>query len=95
MIKHIVMYKLINPTEENKSLLVEKFLSMKGKIPVLLDIQSGRDVLLSQRSYDVVLVCTFNSLNDMEIYKNSEIHIPVKEYVHSVVKESHSVDYEF
>lgn len=95
MIKHIVMYKLIDATEQNKLALKEKFMSMKGKIDVLLDIEAGVDVLLSQRSYDVVLVCTFNSLEDMTIYKNSEVHIPVMNYVHSVVKESHSVDFEF
>ena len=95
MIKHIVMYKLIDATEQNKLALKEKFMSMKGKIDVLLDIEAGVDVLLSQRSYDAVLVCTFNSLEDMTIYKNSEVHIPVMNYVHSVVKESHSVDFEF
>ena len=95
MIKHIVMYKLNDPTIENKKALQDKFLSMKGKIDVLLDIESGVDVLLSQRSYDVVLICTFNSLEDMTIYKKSEVHIPVMNYVHSVVKESHSVDFEF
>jgi hypothetical protein len=95
MIKHIVMYKLENPSEENKQAMVNKFLSMKGKIDVLLDIESGIDKLKSPRSYDVVLICTFKSLDDLNTYKNHEVHIPVMQYVHSVVKESHSVDFEF
>ena len=55
MVRHIVMYKLINPTNENKQALVDKFLSMKGKIDLLVDINSGVDKVQSQRSFDVVL----------------------------------------
>lgn len=95
MIKHVVMYKLQDPSEENKNKMKETFMSMKGKIDVLLDIESGVDALFSQRSYDVVLICTFNSLSDLDVYKKHEVHLPVMEYVHSVVKESHSVDFEF
>lgn len=95
MVKHIVMYKLKEPTEINKQALKEKFLSMKGKIDLLVDIQSGVDVIKSQRSFDVVLECVFNSMEDLDKYRVHPVHIPVMEYVKSVVEKSHSVDYEY
>ena len=93
MVKHIVMYKLKDSTEQNAVALQQKFLSMKGKIEVLKDIQSGVDVLRSDRSFDVVLICQFDSLADMEIYRTHEVHLPVMEYVKGVVECSKSVDY--
>lgn len=93
MVKHIVMYKLKDSSLENAQALKDKFMSMKGKIQVLKEIDAGVDVLKSARSFDVVLTCVFDSLEDMEIYKNHAVHIPVMEYVKSVVEVSHSVDY--
>ncbi|MDE6211397.1 MAG: Dabb family protein [Clostridia bacterium] len=93
MVKHIVMYKLKEPTEQNAIALQQKFLSMKGKIEVLRDIQSGVDVLRSDRSFDVVLICQFDSMEDMEIYRTHEVHLPIMAYVKSVVECSKSVDY--
>ncbi len=95
MVKHIVMYKLKDSSLENAQALKDKFKSMKGKIEVLKEIDAGVDVLKSARSFDVVLTCVFDSLEDMEIYKNHAVHIPVMEYVKSVVEVSHSVDYVF
>lgn len=95
MVRHIVMYKLINPTNENKQALVDKFLSMKGKIDLLVDINSGVDKVQSQRSFDVVLDCVFNSMEDLEKYRVHPVHLPVMEYVNGVVEKSHSVDYEY
>lgn len=92
MVRHIVMYKLKDATLQNAETLRDRFMSMKGKIDVLKDIWSGIDVLRSGRSYDVVLVCEFDSMDDMEIYRTHEVHLPIMEYVKSVVEESHSVD---
>ena len=41
MIKHIVMYKLKNSTAENCKAMVDKFMSMQGKIEVLKSVQAG------------------------------------------------------
>lgn len=62
MIKHIVLYKLKEDTQENRKALVNKFMSMQGKIPQLKSIQSGSDVLNSFRSFNVALICEFETL---------------------------------
>ena len=95
MIKHVVMYKLNDPNEENALALKEKFLSMRGKIKELLSIDAGTDILHTDRSYNVVLICEFNTVADMDAYQNNPIHLEVKSYVKSVVSQAKSVDYEF
>ena len=55
MIKHVVCFKIKeeykNRIEEAKATL----LSMKGKVPTVLDINVGIDLLHSERSYDIIL----------------------------------------
>ncbi len=95
MIKHIVMYKLKNPSMDNCKAMVEKFMSMQGKIDILKSVQAGSDFVKSARSFDVCLECVFETREDMEAYQVHPVHIPVKEFVSGLVKKSHSVDYEF
>ena len=95
MIRHVVLYYLKDKSPESKQALANQFLSMKGKIPYLKSITSGADFLNSERSYDVVLICEFESAEDMEKYKKHEVHLPVVDYVKKTVQESHSVDYIF
>ncbi|MEG1509595.1 MAG: Dabb family protein [Clostridia bacterium] len=95
MIKHIVMYKLKDSTKENALQLQQAFLSMKGKIEQVVSLEAGVDILNSERSFDVVLECTFKNLEDMSAYKKHPVHLPVQKYVHSVIEKSQSVDYEF
>lgn len=94
MIKHIVMYRLNEPTESNKLALVDKFKSMKGNIPCLIDIDTGIDILGSDRSYDVALVCTLDSIEKLEEYRTHPFHQSIVSYVKSQVKQSCSVDFE-
>ena len=95
MIKHIVMYKLKNPSIENCKAMVDKFMSMEGKIDILKSVQAGFDILKRERSFDVCLECVFDSRQDMELYQSHPVHIPVKEFVGGLVEKAHSVDYEF
>ncbi|MDE6566027.1 MAG: Dabb family protein [Clostridia bacterium] len=95
MIKHIVMYKLKNPTKENCQAMVDKFMSMQGKIDVLKSVIAGSDILKSERSFDVCLECVFENVKDMQTYQSHPVHIPVREFVGSLVEKAHSVDYEF
>lgn len=93
MVKHIVLYKLKDQNDADE--MIKRFLSMKGKIDVLLDLNAGKDFVRSQRAYDVALVCEFKSREDLLTYANHPVHLPVKEFVHSVIAEAHSVDFEY
>ena len=55
MIKHIVLFKLKNPTAEECQKAVDVLLGMRGKVPQIITIEAGVDFLRSERSYDVAL----------------------------------------
>ncbi len=91
MVKHIVLYKLKNKGDADE--MIERFLSMRGKIDVLKSLNAGKNIVSSGRAYDVALVCEFENEHDLEVYASHPVHLPVKEYVHSVIAEAHSVDF--
>lgn len=95
MVKHVVMYKLKENTESNANALIEKFLSMKGRIDGLIDITAGADYLREQRSFDVVLICTLRDKEALKNYATHEVHLPVLAFAKTLVERSHSVDFEY
>ncbi len=95
MIAHIVLFKLKEPTAENVALVRDKLLSMDGKVPMLLQLEVGVDVIRSERSYDVALYTRFASLEDLQAYQVHPYHagevVPVmKAHCASIV----AADYE-
>ena len=92
MITHIVLFKLIDRSNAQKARDV--LLGMKGKIPQLLHLEAGIDVLHSERSYDLALVTKFDSMEDMKAYQAHPVHIEVLKYMTSVRESSVTVDYE-
>ncbi|MBR2495639.1 MAG: Dabb family protein [Clostridia bacterium] len=96
MIRHIVMYKLKDNCAANKKELERMFRSMRGQIDEIRGLEVGINITEEQRAYDVVLVMTFDNMEDFEYYKGSPYHKEyVKPYVHSVISDSKCVDYTF
>ncbi|MBQ2392538.1 MAG: Dabb family protein [Clostridia bacterium] len=94
MIKHIVCFKLLDPTEENCSKAREVLLSMKGNVPLIRDIEVGVDFLHSSRSYDVILQVVLDDEKALEDYQNDPYHVDiVKKHMHTVRKSSVAIDY--
>lgn len=95
MIKHIVCYKLKDPSIEGKQKVKDNFMKMKEEIDLFIDLQVGLDFLQSERSYDVVLEITFKDLETMNEYQKHPYHVNV---VKPLMKEARiasvSVDYE-
>lgn len=96
MIKHVVCYQLHERTIEKAKEVKEMFMSMPDKIEVIKELQVGIDFLRSERSYDVVLEITFESVEDMNAYQKHPYHLEtVKPFMGKAKKLSVSVDYEF
>lgn len=94
MLRHVVLYKLNDGRGENAKHMVELFLSMRGKVAGLVQLDAGVNEVDSERAYDVALECLFTNRAALEAYKECSVHLAVKEFVHSVITQSHSVDYE-
>ena len=87
MIRHIVLFKLKEPSEENLSKTKEILLSMSGRVPELRSIEVGTDFLRSERSYDIAL--------SVEVENREPYHCGVvKPHMHAVRSASVAADYE-
>ena len=94
MIKHIVCFKLKDNSDEICRKTADILLSMKGKVPQIIDIEVGVDFLHSSRSYDIILQVTLDSRNKLDEYQNDPYHCDVvKTYMHSVMENSVAIDY--
>ncbi len=93
MIKHVICFKLKDRADqaEAKALLT----SMKGNVPMLLDIEVGADFLKSPRSYDLYLCVTLKDTAALDEYQKDPYHCDVvKKYMHAHVESSVAVDFE-
>jgi len=94
MIKHIVCFKLKNPTEEECLKAADVLLSMKGNVELLRDIQVGIDFLHSDRSYDLILEVVLDDKDALDAYQVHPYHVNVvKKHMHAVREASVAVDY--
>ena len=92
MLTHIVLFKLKDRSGLEKAR--ETLLSMKGRIPGLRHLEAGVDVVQAQRSYDLVLVARFDSMEDMLAYQVHAVHVEVSEFMTAIRESSVSVDFE-
>ena len=95
MIKHIVCFKLAQPTEAACVRAKEVLLSMIGNVPTIRDIEVGTDILHSPRSYDVYLAVTVDDRAALDAYQNDSYHCNVvKTHMHAAASASVAVDFE-
>ena len=94
MIKHIVFIKLKDCSPESVATTVAVMRNMEGKIPELLSIEVGADILHSERSFDIALVTLVPSLEGLQAYQIHPVHKEVIAHINEVKELSITVDYE-
>ena len=93
MIKHIVCFKLKDG--ESAENAAEILRSMRGKVPEIIDMEVGVDLLRSERSYDVILQVILKDKDALNSYQADPYHCSVvKEYMHKARESSVAIDYE-
>ena len=96
MVKHVLLNKLKESSKDKAQEMVDIFMSMKGKVPCVVDVNAAVDSLHSARSYDVILEVTLNSMEDLDVYQKDEYHCSVvKPFVHEHREACAVVDYEY
>lgn len=94
MVKHIVMFKLKEKTQENLETLTAALEGMKGRIETLRFLEVGRDFKGSERSYDLVLTTHFDDRDGLQTYSAHEVHQPVLALARDLCSATVVVDYE-
>lgn len=98
MIKHIVLWKFLDEAEghtkeENMDIVKSSLTALLPIIPQIRSFEIGKDVLHSEMSYDMALIMTFDSLDDLDAYKNHPEHRKVSAYVKRVRSGRVSADF--
>ena len=98
MIKHIVLWKFLDEAEghtkeENMDIIRTGLTALLPIIPQIRSFEIGKDVLHSEMSYDMALIMTFDSLDDLETYKKHPEHQKVSAYVKKVRSARVSADF--
>ena len=94
MIRHIVMFWLKDRTDATVNETLALLNGMKGKIPGMLSLEAGMDVVASPRSCDICLCELFESRQTLEGYRTHPVHLPVQAHMHAVMERSASADFE-
>lgn len=94
MIKHIVFFKLKDSSSESVIRTANVLRNMEGKIPQLVSLEVGVDVIRSERSYDIALITEVQSLEDLQAYQVHPVHQEVIQHMNEFKESSIAVDYE-
>lgn len=96
MIKHIVFFKFKPEADAAAVAEIEQGLNaLPGKITEIKAFQVGRDVIRSERSYDMALVSDFEDLAALDRYQVHPEHQAVVAKVKAAASSVVAVDYEF
>lgn len=94
MFTHIVFFRLLDPSKENLDRAKDILEGMEGNIPQLKYVEVGVDILHTERSYDIVLITKFDSLEDMQQYQIHPYHVnEVLTNLRPMLNGSAAVDY--
>ena len=92
MLTHVVLiqFESMKDAEVGR----RRLLSMKGRIPSMLDIEAGIDITRSGRSYELALITRHSNAHGLQAYQEHPVHQEVLDYLKSHSSGSVSVDFE-
>ncbi|MGD8253132.1 MAG: Dabb family protein [Syntrophobacterales bacterium] len=94
MLRHVVFFKFKDGVGEEEIVDLEKSLAeLPPVIPEILSYEFGRDVVRSERSYDLALVSTFKDLDAMQRYQKHPDHQVVLQKVNELCESVLAVDF--
>ena len=91
---HVVMFRLKQPTPENRAAVIAALQSLEGRVPSLRGLEVGGDVLGTERSYDLVLIARFDDRAGLAAYQTHPEHVRVLAVLSELTSSSAAVDYE-
>jgi hypothetical protein len=94
MITNNLLLKLKDRNSENIAKTRDVLLSMQGKIETLRDLKVEVNTRYTELSYDIILIATFASMEDLNAYLVHPVHVEVSKYIAGVLETGAAVCYE-
>ena len=91
MLTHVVLFRFADLAVAAECR--DRMLAMKGRIPPLLDIEVGVDIVRSDRSFDLALITRHEDLDGMQAYQVHPVHQELLRWVKPRVKQAVAVDF--
>ena len=96
MIKHVVFCKFKQDVSDaDRKDVLGELRALPEKIDVIREFEVGEDVLRSPRSWDAVLIATYDDLDALQKYARHDDHLPIVMKLQSMCDAIGSVDYEY
>ena len=92
MIKHVVMWKFQPDTEAEQERFLTGLKGLYGTIPQIRQQEVGRNI--APGNYDAALICTFDSMEDLNTYKTDPRHVEVAAICAAIRVDRVAVDFE-
>ena len=94
MVINNLLIKLKN--RDSKSIAEAKSVldGLAGNIPVLLDSRVEVDIRAGESAYDIMLINTFASAQDIQTYLAHPVHVEVAKFIVAAMESSASLCYE-
>jgi len=94
VIKHIVMWTLKEQCKQENAIKAKTLLEkLNGKIPGLIKLEVGIDLVGSDNSVDIVLYSEFESEVALDGYMKHPEHVKLIPFMKEIRKERFMVDY--
>ena len=93
MLVHLVAFRFKPETKGRVGEAVERLTAMAPRIPVVLDLKAGADVVHSGRSFDLGLVVTLKDEAALAVYNDHPEHLPVKAFLAPLYDQAVAVDF--
>jgi hypothetical protein len=92
VIVHVISIKFRDPADVER--VAARLEALPPKIAEIRRYEVGRDVVRSERSYDLVLVSEFDSLEALEAYRQHPDHVEVAAVIADTAEHVAVVDFE-
>lgn len=99
MIKHIVMWKLYDQAEghtaeENFAIARDGLIALTKTIPVIREIDIFRNAKPDEKNMDMVLVSSFDSLEELSYYAGHPDHLKIGAFIGKIAFQRAAIDYQ-
>ncbi|MDQ2642028.1 MAG: Dabb family protein [Pseudomonadota bacterium] len=94
MLRHYVFIRYAAGTSEaHVAEFCRRMLALREPIPAIHSLEIGRDMLREARSWDVVLIMRFESLQALRTYQQHPLHVSVMQFNQPHVADVGAVDF--
>jgi len=96
MIKHVVFFRFKPETsDDQRRQALDGLRELPDKIEYIREFELGEDVLRAPRSWDAVLIASFDDLEALQKYARHDDHVAAALKVQAICDAIGAVDYEY